>query len=267
MRSALILSTLAVVAVAIPNPQGLDIDAIYSVPDPDVLGPDPADVDIPVSYDHSAAVNDVIADIEGYPPTPKKRSAACEPQPAGSGPVPYPDTPSAFLANGEYASIAGSAVTPSGYTQSFSNLKGSTGGLGYMGLHTLTSYDVAGCAARCNAAYPCQAFNIYFERDPTVSPSFDDSCPNPPSLTNIKCTLWGYPVYAETAKNVGQWRSQFQVVIAGSNGYNKIPDYGTPAGWAGPTVLPAAINAPSQVTLSLSLSLSLSLDLLWGTIL
>ncbi|KAH0551195.1 hypothetical protein GP486_007478 [Trichoglossum hirsutum] len=230
-----------------PKPQELDIDAPHSVPDPEVLGPDPTDVDTPASYDPSAAISAVVAIVEGSPPvsTPRKRGAACEPQPSGSGPVPDPDTPSAFLADSRFASAASSAPTPNGYSLSFSNLQGSTTGLGYMGLHTLTSYDVAGCAARCDAAYPCQAFNIYFERDPTVNPSFDDACPDPPSLTNIKCTLWGYPVYAETAKNVGQSRSQFQVVIAGSNGYNKVPNFST-AGWIGPTVLPAAINAPLQ---------------------
>jgi len=30
--------------------------------------------------------------------------------------------------------------------------------------------------------------------------------------------LWGTPISPETAVNTGQWRNQFQVVIAGSNG-------------------------------------------------
>ncbi|KAH0536583.1 hypothetical protein FGG08_006567 [Glutinoglossum americanum] len=245
MRSALILSALAVIAAAIPSPQELPIDAIDTVPDPDVQGPDPTIQTDPVDYDSSAAIKAAIADVEQDPPSiRKKRDGGCEPQPAGSGPVPYPDSPEAFLASSDIASTAGSAATPASYSQSFSNLNGSISSLGYMGLYTLTSYDVALCASKCNNAYPCQAFNIYFERDPTVNPSYGSACPNPPSLTNIKCTLWGYPVYAETAKNTGQWRSQFQVVIAGSNGYNRVLPYKTPSGWTGPTVLPGAINAP-----------------------
>lgn len=31
-------------------------------------------------------------------------------------------------------------------------------------------------------------------------------------------TLWGVPVVPEEAKNMGQWRNSFQVVITGSNG-------------------------------------------------
>lgn len=47
-----------------------------------------------------------------------------------------------------------------------------------------------------------------------------------------------------SATNVGQWRRQFHVVIAGSNGYtNTWID--TPSGYEGPTALgQAAINAP-----------------------
>ncbi|KAI9783197.1 MAG: hypothetical protein M1839_004037 [Geoglossum umbratile] len=247
MRSALILSALAAVTFAIPHPQSMEYAPADDVPAPDSLGPDYASTVEPVDYDPAAAIASAVAAVEEAPPssTPyEKRSGSCEPQPPGSGSVPNPDTPVAFLALADFPTLAESAVTPPGYTKSFSNLQGSTGELGYMGLYTLTSYDVAKCAQKCNAAYPCQAFNIYFERDPTVDPSYDDTCPNPPSLTNIKCTLWGYPVFAETAKNTGQWRSQFQVVIAGSNGYNKDPVYNTPPGWTGPAVLPAAINAP-----------------------
>jgi len=55
-----------------------------------------------------------------------------------------------------------------------------------------------------------------YERDPSVVPA--DSCSNPASTTVIKCVLWGSPVTAETAVNSGQWRADFHVVIAGSNG-------------------------------------------------
>lgn len=58
------------------------------------------------------------------------------------------------------------------------------------------------------------AFNLYFERDPTLDPNAQ-SCPNPPFLTNIKCVFWGVPVSKATATNDGQYRDSFQVVIAG----------------------------------------------------
>lgn len=85
-----------------------------------------------------------------------------------------------------------------------------------MGLHTLDTYDPAICQAFCDAADLCTGFNLYFERDPTVNPA--DNCRNPPSFTNIKCTLWGSRLTPETAVNRGQYRRDFQVVITGSNG-------------------------------------------------
>lgn len=91
----------------------------------------------------------------------------------------------------------------------------------YMGLYTLTSFDTLACAQKCDAAPGCLAINLYIERDPTLDPN-NDNCPNPPSTTNYKCTLWGAPVVAEEATNKGQWRDQFQVVITGSNGMDHI---------------------------------------------
>lgn len=85
-----------------------------------------------------------------------------------------------------------------------------------MGLHTFDTYDPAACQALCDAADLCTAFNIYFERDPTVNPA--DNCRDPPSVTNIKCTLWGSRLTPETAVNAGQLREDFHVVITGSNG-------------------------------------------------
>ncbi|RMY67862.1 hypothetical protein D0863_07495 [Hortaea werneckii] len=38
---------------------------------------------------------------------------------------------------------------------------------------------------------------------------------------SIKCSLWGSSVSAATATNEGQYREQFHVVIAGSDGFNK----------------------------------------------
>lgn len=86
------------------------------------------------------------------------------------------------------------------------------------------------------------AINIYYERDPTVSPA--SGCPNPASQTLIKCVFWGGPVTKENTWNSGQYQSQFQVVIAGSNGYVN-QNLRTPAGYTALTYLgDAAINAP-----------------------
>lgn len=85
--------------------------------------------------------------------------------------------------------------------------------------------------------------NLYLERDPTVDPNVVN-CPNPPSTTNFKCTLWGAPVAEPQATNKCQWRDSFQVVIAGSNGYNKNAPSPPIDGFTGPQELGGAINAP-----------------------
>lgn len=62
-----------------------------------------------------------------------------------------------------------------------------------------------------------------------------------------RCVFWGGPITAQTATNVGQWRGpQFQVVIAGSNGYVNTNYFQTaPTGYTVPTNLGnVAINAP-----------------------
>ncbi|RMY03381.1 hypothetical protein D0867_10711 [Hortaea werneckii] len=116
------------------------------------------------------------------------------------------------------------------YTQVFKDLDGSVSAQSYMGLYTLDSYDPALCAAKCDAAELCTSFNIYAERDPSLNPSANDStaytvwgywCPNPPSMTSFKCTLWGSNIDASVATNMGQYREQFHVVITASNGYDK----------------------------------------------
>ena len=113
--------------------------------------------------------------------------------------------------------MANNAPTPDGYTLVFNNLGASLQASKYMGLYTLTSYDTLTCASKCDRASGCSAFNLYLERDPTVNASVQN-CPNPPSTTNYKCTLWGAPVSSQEATNSGQYQASFHVVIAGSNG-------------------------------------------------
>ena len=113
--------------------------------------------------------------------------------------------------------MATNAPTPDGYSVVFTNKQASLSASNYMGLSTLQSFDTLGCASLCDQAAGCQAFNMYIERDPSLDTNAAN-CPNPPSTTNYKCTLWGAPVSVEEATNTGQYRDQFHVVIAGSDG-------------------------------------------------
>lgn len=168
---------------------------------------------------------------------------------ASYGPKPGEDTVGAFLSFSTFQEFSAGATEPQGYTKSFQNKQASVSGNTYMGLKTLASYDTIECAQFCDATYGCRGFNIYFERDPSVNPA--DACPNPPSITNVKCTLWGAGVTPESATNDGQWRGPmdvngqaFHVVIAGSSGYNKNAPPPSLPGFTGPVQLGGAINAP-----------------------
>jgi len=171
------------------------------------------------------------------------RDGTCKSQPAGAGPVASPDTIEGYFAITELQTLSANAPTPDGYTSAFTSLNASLNANKYMGLWTLTSYDSIGCASLCDKTTGCEAYNIYSERDPTLDPNHTN-CPNPQSLTNYKCTLWGAGVSSSQAKNFGQWRNEFQVVITGSNAYNKVPAPATIPGYDGPTQLGGAINAP-----------------------
>ena len=103
MRTALYLATL--VSVAYSAPQLINLDAIaQDFPAPElvkapinVVSDDPPDVaSDPISplQSVSAKKRDLVVE---------KRDGDCSPYPAGSGPVPSPDTPSAFLADPDFA--------------------------------------------------------------------------------------------------------------------------------------------------------------------
>jgi hypothetical protein len=161
----------------------------------------------------------------------------CAPQPDGYGPKVTPDTDDAFLAYAPFHSMATNAPVVvasnsnvgNAYLQTFRDLNASSSANSYLGLYTLSSYNVSDCAAHCDTTSLCTAFNIYIERDPSQNPSKNDStaptvwgywCPNPSSITNFKCTLWGSNLEASTATNQGEWREDFHVVVTGSNGYD-----------------------------------------------
>jgi hypothetical protein len=185
----------------------------------------PYQSDNPYQFDNSHQSNNP---YQSSNPDQSNKYGKCAPLPLGAGPIPYPDTPEAFLAFNIIAKAALNAVTPNGYTSTFTNELAANNAPGYAGYYALDSYDPDLCAAKCAATDGCASFNIYFERDPTLNITGD--CPNPPSTTTIKCALFGGLVAIKNALNPGQWRGDFHLVIAGSNGYvNKdvqdIPGY------------------------------------------
>ncbi|KAF1834799.1 hypothetical protein BDW02DRAFT_475931, partial [Decorospora gaudefroyi] len=139
------------------------------------------------------------------------------------------------------ASVAKGASTPSGYFNTFTNLQGASSAYGYLGYSTVESYDPSVCATKCDDKEGCLGFNIYVERDPSLNPG--PECSNPDAVANIKCSFWGGPVYTNTATNTGQWREQFEVAIAGSNGYTSLKTQ-TADGYDMTELKNAAINAP-----------------------
>ncbi|KAK8136212.1 hypothetical protein PG984_004152 [Apiospora sp. TS-2023a] len=164
----------------------------------------------------------------------------CAPQPDGYGPKAQVDTADGFLADAALHKIAKNAQDPKGYASTFKDLNAAVNANTYLGFDTLKSYDVAGCAAKCDSIDLCTSFNIYMERDPAWNPE-QCSCPNPISITNYKCSYWGSGVTAEAATNAGQNRTGgFQVVITGSNGYTK-------ANTTTPVTPPAAPSPASAV--------------------
>jgi hypothetical protein len=168
----------------------------------------------------------------------------CAPQPGGLGPRVVPDTVSAFQQYQPFQSMSLNNTYVPDYTSIYTNLTAAANGLtDYLGMYYLPIYSPSSCAAKCNELSTCNSFNIYVERDPSVNPKKHDStaptvwgywCPNPPSITNYVCALWGSGIYNSSATNHGQYRGgDFQVVIAGSNGFVKNGYYNSTSYWSG----------------------------------
>ncbi|CAD0088339.1 unnamed protein product [Aureobasidium mustum] len=265
MRSYIAAAAFAVLAQA----QDLDWDLVSQLtPVPDVTipvvyatAPATTATATTVSYDGEATAaalsSALVANPSDSAPLDSaiaKRAATtgCQAQPTGVplGPTGDADTPSNFLAYPAFSSAAAAeavpSAVPSGYVNTFSNLNASNNAYGYMGYTLLPEYKAQTCADKCTKINGCQAFNIYYERDPSQNPG--TGCENPKSTTNIKCVFWSGPVTKDNANNAGQWRNQFQVVIAGSNGYVN-QSIATPAGYnAGVYLGKATINAPLDCT-------------------
>ncbi|KAL9136180.1 MAG: hypothetical protein Q9175_002613 [Cornicularia normoerica] len=245
MHTALCIAALAGIAYSAPQLINLDEIALDFAPPDLVKAPVNVVSNIPASSTAAAIIPLQSAPAKKRALEVEKRDGDCSPYPAGSGPVPTPDTPAAFQSDPDFASMAKNAPTPDGYVLVFNKLGASLQASNYMGLYTLTSYDTLTCASKCDQASGCSAFNVYLERDPTVNANAV-SCPNPPSTTNYKCTLWGAPVSSAEATNSGQYQDSFQVVIAGSNGYNKDAPPPAVSRYVGPQELGGAINAPTD---------------------
>jgi hypothetical protein len=152
--------------------------------------------------------------------------------------VPNPNTPQQFLVDTTLAGLAAAQwYPPAGYSTSFTGQLAGMSAPNYLGYQQLASYDTSACAAYCNARSDCNAFNIYIQRTPTFVP--DNSCPNPSGAASITCALYGSPLSASQATNIGQYRKDFMVVIQGSNGYNLNPAPASISNFQGPNALDA----------------------------
>ncbi|KAH0174817.1 hypothetical protein KCU67_g579, partial [Aureobasidium melanogenum] len=188
-----------------------------------VASSDPSATDVfdsPADVTSALSVASVLATAASSTAVDKRAASSCVPQPTGINHQVQPDTAAGWVADNFFASAASAAINPlpTGYVSSFVNLNASNSADKYMGYTLMTSYDAPGCAVKCSAINGCNSFNIYFERDPSVNPD-DVNCSNPPSTVQVKCVFWGGAVTTDNANNYGQWRNQFQVLIAGSNGF------------------------------------------------
>ncbi|EMD66110.1 hypothetical protein COCSADRAFT_137372 [Bipolaris sorokiniana ND90Pr] len=156
----------------------------------------------------------------GPPPTPiatRGTHGDCEAQPSGYGPIPKYDKMRGFYYSPEIRHAAENAPIPPGYIESFVSANGSFVGSHYLGHYELKSFDTLE-GTEPGHDQICQGFNTYFERAPAIR--LGPECRESTSRTIIKCALWGEPLRIEGAKNIGYREWEFDVVIAGSNGYS-----------------------------------------------
>ncbi|KAI4849254.1 hypothetical protein E4T44_03458 [Aureobasidium sp. EXF-8845] len=228
-------------AAALPRPQDFDFSLIDAAPDPtftEAVGATAQTITVDpqaLIASATAAISSVSVDagdiLSSTAIAHKRAATTCVPQPAGATSAPTyaadADNAANFLANTYYSSVASAAPTPSGYSQAFLNQQASNNAFGYMGFDTMNDYDVAKCATQCTNKFGCVSFNIYFERDPSGKQIFPLS-----------------PVSQLNAVNNGQKRGNFDVAIAGSNGYVTTL-LATPDGYqSGTPYGKFAINAP-----------------------
>lgn len=139
MRSLLFLSSVIGIACAAPRPQDIDFALAEALPDPTYSEAVGVTAQV-ITYDITAVLSSAAAQItasvvdsaaavvlttDAASNHKRDACAAQSVQPSGYGPVPSPDTPSAFVSYSSFAAAATKAAVPSGYTQQFSNLQAS----------------------------------------------------------------------------------------------------------------------------------------------
>ncbi|KAF2147613.1 hypothetical protein K461DRAFT_216333, partial [Myriangium duriaei CBS 260.36] len=133
---------------------------------------------------------------------------------------------------------------PAGYTTSFTNALASISESSYLGYRQISSYNTTLCASICNGISGCNSFNIYFQRNPLYSTNAN--CINPPARTAIQCGFYGDYLSSSMATNVGNWQQSFEIVLAGSNAYNKNYVPSTVASFKGPNALTGWLGSSSD---------------------
>ena len=110
MHTAILLAALASVAYSAPKPQTINLDAIALDFAPPELVTAPvnveSDIPEPSAPDAITPLQSVSAkkrDLVEKRDLVAKRDGDCSPYPTGSGPVPSPDTPSAFQSDADFA--------------------------------------------------------------------------------------------------------------------------------------------------------------------
>lgn len=120
-----------------------------------------------------ATVTGAIAAVTDVASTKRSllKRGACSANTLGAGPVASPDTAAGFLAYSAFSGNATGAATPAGYSAVAINAVGSASSPTYLTYKTMTSYDVAGCAAFCESMAACNSFNIFYvSPTPTLTP-------------------------------------------------------------------------------------------------
>ena len=131
-----------------------------------------------------------------------------------------------------------------GRSRIFQTQKSAVSILAYMRYKTYATYDHPACVAFCLFLVACKSFNIFHERDQSLSP--ESGCMDRASTVPIKCSFWGAAIPTTTLTSKCQYRSKFHVLMAGCNGYSITnPTYNVD-GLTGVSTGQATINSPNQ---------------------
>ncbi|KAL1801024.1 hypothetical protein ACET3X_001366 [Alternaria dauci] len=206
------------------------------------------------STNSTSSILTSVGSLQTLPSKPIQNTQGdCRPQAPGYGPVPEEDNASSFYTSPLIRTPALEATTPPDYARAFRAANASYVGTNYLGYHELETYSPTECASKCRMwgasgmefepevtsttlfpdesgsstiptstptprAQMCNSFNIYFERSPSIN--LGERCQDADSRTIIKCALWGEGnMRKDGATNTGYKNWDFEVVIAGSNGY------------------------------------------------